>query len=278
MRSYILEFTFSMNRARIIAAMAILLCVTGVSAGTIKLSGTYQGKNIYVQNPFTGNLKDFCTDEVYVNDKLILKSPKSSAFEIDLSYLNLKDAVTIKIIHKDDCLPKILNPQVIQTKSKFAFSSFNIDEDGIHWSTKGERSAGTFYVQQFVNNSWSTIKKVSGRGKPSDSYNINSEHHSGKNTYRVRYLEEDGQTFYSKEVDFASSKIPVKFYPKRVTDFIYFEPAEPVKYVIYDRYANVVKKGKAAKIDCTDLKGHEQYTIVFDNQTKDFLKKEVHSH
>lgn len=267
-----------MKSAKIFTGIVCFFCLSTVVAGNIELSGTYQGKNIYVQNPFTGNLKDFCTNEVYVNGVVVLKNPKSSAYEIDLSHLDLKATVKIKIIHKDDCAPKILNPQVIQTKSKFAFSSFNIDEDGIHWSTKGEPSTGTFYVQQFVNNSWTTIKKLNGRGKPSDSYNINSEHHSGANTYRVRYLEQDGQTFYSKEVGFTSSKIPVRFYPKRVTNFIYFEPKVPTKFVIYDKYGNVVKKGTAEKVDCSDLTGHEHYTIVFDNQTKDFLKKEINTH
>ncbi|MFN0048293.1 MAG: hypothetical protein ACKVOU_04135, partial [Cytophagales bacterium] len=66
------------------------------------LSGNYQGKNLYVQNPFTSNMKDFCTDEVYLNDIKIMDNIKSSAFEIDLSKLTLNDVVNIKIAHKDD--------------------------------------------------------------------------------------------------------------------------------------------------------------------------------
>ena len=75
-------------------------------------NGVYQGKNLYVQNPFTGNMKDFCTDEVYLNDVKIMENIKSSAFEIDLSKLSINDKVDLKIIHKEDCKPKILNSPI----------------------------------------------------------------------------------------------------------------------------------------------------------------------
>ena len=41
--------------------------------------------------------------------------------EINLSFLKQGDPVNVKIIHKDDCKPKILNPMVIRTLSDFHF-------------------------------------------------------------------------------------------------------------------------------------------------------------
>lgn len=263
--------------------LAILVSLTAgrAFAGEIIEKGIYQGKNLYVQNPFTSNMENFCTEKVFVNDVLVLNAPNSSAFEISLEHLKLKAAVTVKIVYSDDCKngkPKILNLQAIKTESKFQFASFNIDEDGIHWSTKGEREKGTFFIQHFVNNTWVTVKKVEGKKVVAVSYDIDSEHHSGLNKYRVRYLENGGQSFYSKTIEFESSKSPVEIYPRKVTDKLYFKPSTSTKYVIYDKFGNVILEGKGKEIDCTGLKPHEHYTIEFDNQTKEFLKKDKNSY
>ena len=103
---------------KFLTTLVALLFASAVNAGILTLSGVYHGKNLYVQNPFTGNMKDFCTNEVYVNDRLVMKDIQSSAYEIDLSHLKEQDPVTIKITHKDDCKPKILNPQVIKATSR----------------------------------------------------------------------------------------------------------------------------------------------------------------
>ena len=85
------------------------------------VTGEYQGKNIYVQNPLSKDKLNFCTTEVYLNERLDKTSPKTSAYEIDLSHLEIGSPVFIKIVHKEGCKPKIINPQVIRSKSKFQF-------------------------------------------------------------------------------------------------------------------------------------------------------------
>ncbi|NJM94225.1 MAG: T9SS C-terminal target domain-containing protein, partial [Cytophagales bacterium] len=74
-------------------------------AGELVIAGVYQGKNVYVQNPFTWDMKNFCTREVYVNDKLVLSNPKASAYEINLSAFQVNQPVVIKIIHENNCAP-----------------------------------------------------------------------------------------------------------------------------------------------------------------------------
>ena len=76
---------------------------TQLQAGTIVLEGHYQGKNLYVQNPFAGSGVGFCTFEVTVNGNVTTDEWNSSAFEIDFTVQQLKigDPVIVKIKHKD---------------------------------------------------------------------------------------------------------------------------------------------------------------------------------
>ena len=85
-----------------------------ISYGEVILNGTFQGANLYVQNPFSEN--GFCALSVFVNDSLYIDSAQLqvNAFEIDLIRFGLiiNDPVTIKIKHKGDCIPKVLNSTV----------------------------------------------------------------------------------------------------------------------------------------------------------------------
>ena len=52
--------------------------------GVIILEGNYQGKNLYIQNPFGSNGVGFCVSEVKVNGNITTDEINSSAFEIDM--------------------------------------------------------------------------------------------------------------------------------------------------------------------------------------------------
>jgi hypothetical protein len=217
-------------------------------------------------------MKDFCTNQVFVNDKLVMENIQSSAYEIDLSALKMNEGVTIKITHKDDCKPKILNPQVIKASSTFTFSSFTVDKANINFVTKGERPKGKIFVEHFVNNSWVIVKEVTGKGSPLiNNYNeAGPKHHSGLNKYRIKYLESDGQVFYSTVVEFVSDLTKVEFYPARVTDFLTL--SRDADYEVLDAYGNVVRKGYGTKIDMTGLTTGVYYLNV-DNTTNKIFKK-----
>jgi hypothetical protein len=94
------------------AILSLLISTAGFSTGVIVLEGNYQGKNLYVQNPFAGSGVGFCVSNVTVNGNTTTDEIASSAFEIDFRNLQLKlgDKVIVKIEHKDDCKPKVLNP------------------------------------------------------------------------------------------------------------------------------------------------------------------------
>lgn len=259
------------DKSILIFVIFMSLNLTAVNAGVITLSGVYQGKNLYVQNPFTSNMRDFCTNEVFVNNVKVMSNVKSSAYEIDLSHLKLNDLVTIKITHKDDCKPKILNPQVLRIKSKFQFTSFKVDESSIDWITKGEEPDGKFYLEKFSNNNWISAVQVKGKGSSmSNNYSVGSKHHSGMNKYRVKVIIPGGQVFYSKVVEYSSDLQPVTFYPKRVTKNINL--SRDADYEILDVYGNVVKKGSGSVINCSGIKTGVYYLNI-DNRTEKFFKK-----
>lgn len=239
---------------------------------SISLSGVYKGKNLYVQNPFAGNMEDFCTKDVYINGELKMQDIKSSAYEVDLSFLKMGDPVIVKINHSDDCKPKVLNPQVIRNdKDDFQFSSFNVSDNKINWSTKGESGGAKLFLQQFTRGQWINVKEIKAKGIPTPSeYTSPITHHNGLNKYRVKYLDIHGKVVYSHIAEFNSSEEDITFYPSRVSSSITLSRA--TDYEIMDSYGNVVKKGKGDKIDCVDLKSGIYY-LNMHNQTEKFLKK-----
>jgi hypothetical protein len=240
-------------------------------AGEIIVAGSYQGKNLYVQNPFTGNLQDFCTVEVYVNNTRSNTNLNSSAFEIDLSHFQLNDEVLIKIVHKDDCKPKILNGTVIKSIANFNFVSFSVDDKMLTWKTKSEKSQGKFYLEQFLHNTWVVVSElVSKGGLAINEYSTSEHHHSGSNKYRIRFREPGGQFFYSKVVDYNSVKNEVTFSPKKATNVLNL--SHNAHYEIFDLAGVSLLKGSGIQISISGLKPGD-YFINIDNKTEKFSKR-----
>lgn len=255
-----------------------LFCITSAAAalaqGTIVLDGNYQGKNIYVQNPFAGNGVGFCVFEVTVNDQVTTDEINSSAFEIDFKNFQLKlgDKVEVKIKHKSDCKPKVLNPEVLKPKSTFEVVSMSIDGDGsLKWSTKGETGKLPYIIEQFRWNKWVKVGEVEGNGTSDvNQYSFKVTPHSGKNSFRVKQVDYTGQPRLSKPVDYNSTLSEVTFSPAKVTREIMF--SEETMFEIYDQYGNVVKKGFAKTVDAGNLQKGVYY-LNYDNKMGEFIKK-----
>lgn len=259
-----------MIKRSLLILLTIITSISFVEAGILSISGIYQGKNLYVQNPPITET-EYCTQEVYVNDVKIMSHIIASAYEIDLSHLKMDESVTIKILHRDDCKPKILNPQVLKINSTFQFTSFVIDEKKLSWSTKGEMAGGKMYVEHFLNNEWVVIKDISCHGSITlNNYQVESNHHSSLNKYRIKFLEKDGVAFYSKIIEFTSSKPPITFYPKKVATSVYLDRA--TAFEVRDTYGNIVKKGVGKEIEMSNMKSGVYY-LNFDNRQEKVLKK-----
>lgn len=243
-------------------------------AGIIVLEGHYQGKNLYVQNPFAGSGVGFCTFEVTINGNVTTDEINSSAFEIDFTNAQLKmgDPVIVKIKHKDDCKPRVLNPEVLKPKSTFIAKSVSLDKDGnFIWKTTSESGILTYIVEQYRWNKWIKVGEAEGVGSPSEhTYQFTIAPHSGENKVRVKQVDYTGSPRYSQAATAISTKPEVTFTPVKVKDIITF--SSETLYEVYDAYGNIVKRGYGSTVDATNLK-KGLYYLSYDNKTEKFDKK-----
>ncbi|NQY07968.1 MAG: T9SS type A sorting domain-containing protein [Flavobacteriales bacterium] len=262
-----------MGRTVYLFTLALLISLN-VQAGVILHEGTYQGKNLYVLNPFAGSGVGFCTFEVTVNDEITTDELNSSAFEIDFTALQIElgGKVEVKIKHKDDCTPKVLNPEVLKPKSTYVISSIKVDKGGVlRWTTNGESGELPFTIEQFRWNKWIKLGQVDGKGTTvSHNYSFKVAHHSGENKYRVKQVDFSRKPRYSPNATFNSPTPNISFTPLKVNKEIIFTSS--TMYEIFDQYGNLVKKGADTQINVSNLKKGIYY-LNFDNQMESFVKK-----
>lgn len=252
----------------------LLYAAQSMAVGVIVLEGHYQGKPLYVQNPFTGSGVGFCVFEVKVNGNVTTDEWNSSAFEIDFNAQQLKigDKVEVRISHKDDCKPKVLNPEVLKPRSTFEVVSIKVDKDGVlTWSTKGEAGKLTYIVEQYRWNKWVNVGEVEGKGTPGQNdYTFKAAPHSAENQFRVKQVDYTGKPRVSTAAKFRSMSPEVTFSPIKVSKEVIFT-AETM-FEIYDSFGNIVKKGYSGKVDVANLpKGI--YYLNYDNKMDQFVKK-----
>lgn len=248
-------------------------------SASLSIEGTYQGKNLYIQNPMDEGGFGYCATKVTVNGDIMPGGTSSGAFEIDFGNFNigLGEPVIIVIEHHDGCKPKILNREVLLPRSTFNTESIAISNDGkLTWKTTNEQGALPFVVEQYRWNKWVSIGEVDGKGTSgANSYEFKVSPHSGENTVRVVQIDHSGEKRASSEVKFTSSMPAVVKNPAIVKDKISFTangtPTE-TRYEVYDAYGNIVKKGVGTSVNCSNLlKG--VYYINFDNINEKFVKK-----
>jgi hypothetical protein len=244
---------------RSIVLIAVFAAALPAMAGTILLEGNYHGKNLYVQNPFASEGVGFCTFEVKVNGKTTTDEINSSAFEIDLSFfqLPLGSPVEIKIMHKDDCKPKVVNPEVLQPISTFEVSSIGIDKSGeLALTTTNETGGLPYKIEQFRWNKWVEVGEFDGKGSPDkNDYKVQlTTIHAGQNRFRVKQVDQRGKPRYSFEAKTTATLPEITFEPgdgKKVTDVITF--SDNTLYEIYNAFGNIVSKGVSKKVDVSKL-------------------------
>jgi len=244
---------------------------------SIVLEGHYQGKNLYVQNPFSGSGVGFCVIAVYINDDVTTDQVNSSAFEIDFSNANIKQGapVVVKIQHKMDCLPKVLNPEVLRPKSTFENIAISVDSKQIlNWKTTKEQGALTYVVEQYRWNKWVKIGEVEGAGLQQENnykFSIASHVHSGQNKFRAKQVDYTGRPKYTKISTYEDdTKSPVTLIHPKLKKALDF--SAPTLYEIFDVYGNLVKKGYGHSISIENLeKG--LYYVNYDSKTGDVVNK-----
>ena len=244
---------------------------------SIVIEGHYQGKNLYVQNPFSGSGVGFCVIAVYINDDVTTDQVNSSAFEIDFSNASIKqgDPVTVNIQHKLDCLPKVLNPEVLRPKSTFENSEIFVNDNKVlKWKTTNEQGKLTYIVEQYRWSKWVKIGEVDCYGKIEENnykFSVASHIHSGTNKFRAKQIDYTGRPKPTKSASFEDKTQPlitlINPKVKKTLDF-----SDNTLYEIFDTFGNLVKKGYGHIINIENLdKG--LYYVNFDNTTGEVVSK-----
>lgn len=259
-------------RKHILAVLIVAfpLLVQAQQQAELVLTGIYNGKNLYVQNPLSSNMKDYCTREVWVNDQQVFVNPRSSAFTVNLSHLDEGAPVSVRIFYNSDCAPKIINPQVIRTRNNFRFLAFQADSSKLEWMTGGELAKGKFFVERWDSNRWQPLSSLEAEGGENSRYQLEVEHFSGLNKYRVKYLQGDGEVFYSRVQQYEATTEPVTFAPTRVSDKIFL--SRETEYVVSDPKGNQLLKGYGKEISLQHLNSGLYYLSI-DNRIEKFYKK-----
>jgi hypothetical protein len=247
-------------------------------AAKLSLEGVYQGKNVFIQNPPEASGFGFCISKIYVNGDLMPISLNSSTLIINLKTLKLSvgEPVFLVIHHGDDCTPKIVNPEVLLPKSTFQLNSIGVSNNtDLSWSTTGESGKLNFLIEQYKWDKWVIVGEVMGQGTSTlNTYTFKLFPHSGKNEVRVSQIDNTLKKRSSKSSTFTSSVPIVSKTPTKVKDYITFRAnnSEVETYFeVFDAYGNILKSGKASKVDCRKLL-NGLYYLNFDNKTEKFIK------
>jgi hypothetical protein len=255
--------------------VVFILAVPQMHGAKIDLHGIFQGENIYVMNPFANDNVGFCISRVVVNDQVTTDEINSSAFEIDLSVYEFQigEKIHISIEHSDNCVPKVLNPEVLKPKSTYKITAMRVDRntEELTWSTANEKGRLPFYVEQFRWNKWIRLGSLEGKGTSgANSYSFKVLVHSGLNKYRVRQRDFTGKDNTSRPAPYRSQKQPVTYEPSKPSDKITF--SSETLYEIYDMYGVRKLKGYGKEVNVKDLPQGE-YFLNFDAQTEIIKKK-----
>ena len=110
-------------------ALFVLSSLT-MLAGTLILEGKYQGKDLYVVNSVSASGVGYCVFEVLVNGQVSSDEWNSPAFEIDLDIygFQLGDDLVITIKYKEGCLPKVINPGVLEPQPTYQVLNISISD------------------------------------------------------------------------------------------------------------------------------------------------------
>ena len=263
-----------MKKSFLLFLSIFVLTVTKSVSGVLVLEGKYQSKNLYVQNGYAGSGVGFCTYEIRINGKISADEINSSAFEIDFEASNIKPGapVIVEIKYKDDCMPKILNPDDIKPKATFDVVEINITKNGLlSWSTKNETGSLPYIIEQFRWNKWIPVGEVQGTGSTTiNNYSFQTTFHSGENKFRVKQKGNGNIVRLSPNVTIASAIKQPTFALQNDAQSISF--SEETMFEVYDAFGNIVKRGFSNNVSISNMPKGDYY-LCYDNQIADSRKK-----
>ena len=242
----------------------------GMSAQEVAITGVYQGKPLFIQNPLSTS-GQFCIQNIYLNGRTLDINLNISAIEIAFKGLDLYTPVSVRVAHDSLCLPKIVNPQAVFWHSSFRFTSLSVSTEELKWATRGEREKGLYRIEKLNADEWMEIATVESKGQFSASeYLYYPEHSEGDNKYRIKYETGSSVYLYSDEAEVVFYKEPITFSPRVVTEKMTLSRA--AAFEILDSSEKVILTGNAKEIPLRLLKPGTYY-IVLDGVKESFVKR-----
>jgi len=242
----------------------------------IILKGTYQGKNLYVLNSAVDLSKNiFCVKAVYVNDVITEDEINSNSFEIDFSNLKILQGqkVVVKILHKPDCKPEIINAFVLESATDFTISTPKIDKktSKLTWSITGSVDDKPFIVEQFRWEKWIIVGEVQTKDSVGENnFTFEPKLNSKQNIFRIRHIDKSGNERISKDCKYFSKDEELYLLSNRVSDWLYF--SSETLYEVFDEKGNFILDGYGKEVNFSDIeKG--KYWVNYDNRTEVITKK-----
>lgn len=270
-RNHFLQYAMKKS---IFLALVFVIGAIGAHAGVIVLEGEYQLRNIYVLNGKSGSGVGFCTFEVTVNGQVTSDEINSEAFEIDLSIYGFEmgDDVIVKIKHKPDCEPNVINSGALQPLPTFEVKNITIGDDEIlHWTTTNEQGSLPFIIQQKKWNKWVKVGEVEGKGTSgTNQYEFKVPTVSGRNEYRVAQKSYDAENRVSESVSLISNKPAVTYDYDQKNEQIKF--SNETSFEVYNVYGQIVKRGYGEEVDISNLSKNTYY-LTYDGSSDEFVKR-----
>lgn len=240
------------------------------------LAGVFQGKTLFIQNPYNRTKQTFCVERILINGEPLILNYKLSALKLDFDGFDLFTPVNITVVHEDTiCSPIIINSEAVLFHTIFRFSSLSLSDSALAWSTKGERGKGIFAVEKLENGFWNEKEVIEAGGVYEEaSYSYLPILEDGANQYRVRYKFPIGSRasyLYSTEIDYDHYPLPVEFKPASAKTRLYLSRVTP--YEIYNDGSELVLEGQGMEIDVTVLR-QGRYIIYFNGKDPGTFIKE----
>ncbi len=251
--------------------MSFTLTGLSQSKSETHLTGVYQGKTLFIQNPYQPKTKTFCIKEIMVNGKSETISLNRTAIKLDFESVDLYAPVSLLIKHDSTCNPVIINPDAIRYYSMFSFQDVHINDTTINWKTRGEKAGALYILERFDLGIWEQSDTVMAKGLYSGAeYFVFPKVEEGANKYRIKYENPAAGYLYSREVDFHYYPEPVTFTPKNSRTSL--KLSRNATYKIYDAGGEMVLSGEGLSIDVSVLPPGD-YVVYFNEQDPGVFKR-----
>ncbi len=239
-----------------------------VSNATITLEGTYQGKNIYVQNALNEDTGEYCVTTVSVNGEVLRLDNQSSAFEINLEGYGfaIGEPVVVKINHHDNCTPHVLGTHpLIQAHRTIRIEPAALDQGTLRW--KHDTDLTDYQIEQYRWNKWVAVNSEPILAPTDDyyEYSLNNKTHSGTNTFRITAQDADGFMGYSNNLIMQGDETPVTYDLKTDPGMLIFSTR--TRFELYDAEGNIILEGTTSAIEIAKYPKGDYY-LNFDNRNE----------